>query len=69
MLDSSEPNELQMARRLRPTPSLILRSYEQWLGSQKSAATRIGSFVELSQVAPDLAGVFLRRHPELLIYK
>jgi hypothetical protein len=61
--------ELQMAQRLGPTPSLILGSYEQWLGSQKSAPTCIGSFVELSQVAPDLAGVFLRRHPEALTYK
>lgn len=62
-------NELQMAQRLGPTPSLILGSYEQWVGSHKPAPTCIGSFVELSQMAPDLAGVFLRRHPKATTYK
>lgn len=62
-------NELHKAQHLGPTPSLILGSYEQMVGEDRPVASCIGSFIELNRIAPDLAKVFLRKHPEVLTYK
>lgn len=62
-------NELYKAQHLGPTPSLILGSYEEWAGHNRPVANCIGSFIEINRIAPDLAKVFLRKHPEVLTYK
>ncbi|MCP2517387.1 hypothetical protein M5J07_20780 [Achromobacter mucicolens] len=61
-------NELYKAQHLGPTSSLILGSYEQFAREDPPVANCVGSFVELNRIAPDLAKIFLRRHPEVLNY-
>lgn len=62
-------NELQKAQHLGPGSSLAFGTYEQLTRADKPPLSCVASFVAFNRIAPNVAKIFLHRHPEVLIYK